>query len=163
VSRVLIQNYMNSITLHLLWKWILVATHVVLCQANDSCQITRGLLNRDLKQNPECVWSDTQQFHRERHSLTCSFWSFISWAGQRQQRSPSQTYCFLFPQPLQWLACISYRHLFSFLINWQRIWAALREEEELWSSFQIFWFWCNQRMTDERGEKSQNSPIMAKS
>lgn len=31
----------------------------ILCQANDSCQITQGLLNRDLKQNPECAWLDT--------------------------------------------------------------------------------------------------------
>lgn len=67
-----------------------------------------------------------------------------------------------FPQPVQWLACISYRRLFSSLNNWQRIWAALREEEELWTSLEFFGLWFHWRMTDEE-KKSQNSPIMAKS
>ncbi len=50
-----------------------------------------------------------------------------------------------FPQPVQWLACISCRRLFSSLNNWQGIWAALREED----NFTDFWFWSYWRMTDD--------------
>lgn len=147
VSHAFIQNYINSITLHLLIKWILSLLpmwYIVPGQwfLSDYSRIIESWF----KAEPwVCVIRHTVKWNSnstERGTALHVPSDHLSPEPGKDNNVPRAKPT-AFPQPVQWLACISYRHLFSFLNNWQGIWAALREEEELWTSLQIFWFWCH--------------------
>lgn len=92
-------------------------------QSNDSGQVTQGLLNRELKEETwVCVIGYTVKWNSnstERDTALHDPSDHLSSEPGKDNHVPRAKPT-AFPQAIQWLACISYRRLFSSLNNWQR-------------------------------------------